>query len=67
MSDSDRRITEEQAKRLWERAAQIQAEAAQREEERIKDEASEESSQQLFTSVIRGYVAFGELVGPQRL
>lgn len=48
MSDSHRRITEEQAKRLWERAAQIQAEAAQREEERVKDEASEEASQQLL-------------------
>jgi hypothetical protein len=48
MSDSDRRITEEQAKRLWERAAQIQAEAAQREEDRLKEEASGESSQELL-------------------
>jgi hypothetical protein len=48
MSDSDRRITEELAKRLWERAAQIQAEAAQREEDRLKEEASGESSQKLL-------------------
>ena len=48
MSDSDRHITEEQAKRLWERAAQIQAEAAQREEDRLKEEASGESSQELL-------------------
>ena len=48
MSDSGRRITEEQAKRLWERAAQIQAEAARREEERAKDEASRGASGQLL-------------------
>ena len=54
MSDSGRRITEEQAKRLWERAAQIQAEAARREEERAKEDASKEAPERLLPGEVDG-------------
>jgi hypothetical protein len=47
MSDQGPRVTEEQAKRLWERAAQIQAEAAAREEVRAREAAGEGAPKQL--------------------
>lgn len=48
MTDSRSRISEEQARRLWERAAQIQAEAARREEERAKEDASKGAPDRLL-------------------
>lgn len=47
MSEQGPRITEEQARRLWERAAQIQAEAARLEEERAREQEGTETPERL--------------------
>jgi hypothetical protein len=48
MSEPGPRIPEEQARRLWERAAQLQAEAAQREEERAGEARGEGGEEKLL-------------------
>jgi hypothetical protein len=44
-------LSEDQARRLWERAAQLQAEASQREEDAEEDPASEDPRRQLLPGV----------------